>query len=229
MRTSLFKGILFFVCWVGSTAGAQTGLTFLTLQDFKIASFPAPPVEGSLAASEDLRHVLEIQNSRTKEECARALSEVSLGLSSIFGPTYGPLTKQEVAQVAGFYRLLFSDADYFVNGIKARFKRPRPFQRSSEVHPCVPPHNSFSYPSGHATISRLAALALGQVFPAKAEALLKRADQVALDRVIGGVHHLIDIEAGQKLADQLFLQLQEKVKFQNVVQELRVSVNKGAK
>lgn len=210
-------------------AFAQNALNFLSPQDLKISTFTPPPAEGTEAAEQDLQYVLELQRNRTKDQCARAMTEVSLGLNSIFGPAYGPLTKNEIALSSKIYSQIFRDTDYFVNSVKSRFKRPRPFQRSTEVRPCIPPHNSSSYPSGHAAISRIAALVLGQVFPEKSEALLVRADEVALDRVIGGVHHLIDIQAGQRLSDALYLQMTTKPAFQKVIQNLKADLAKGNK
>lgn len=228
LSTSLKKALILSALLVASlSAEAQSRMTFLSSQDLKISSFPPPPQEGSVADQEDLRYVLDLQRTRSKEQCARAMGEVSLGLNAIFGPVNGPLTRSEVAQVQGLYQSLFMDTDYFVNSIKSKWKRQRPFQRSTEVRPCIPPHNSSSYPSGHAAISRMAALALGEVFPEKAEMLLKRADEVAMDRVLGGVHHLADIQAGQKLADALYAQLIQKNQFQKTIQNIKASGAKG--
>jgi hypothetical protein len=45
-------------------------------------------------------------------------------------------------------------------------------------------------------------------FPNKKEIIMKQAEQIGLNRVIGGVHHPSDIQAGQYMAQQLW----EKIK-----------------
>ena len=93
---------------------------------------------------------------------------------------------------------------------KNYYKRPRPFDYADEtVDPCIEKATGYAYPSGHATSARLYARLLGKMYPERAEAFLKRGDEAALFRVLGGVHHPTDIEAGKKLGDALAL----KVKF----------------
>ena len=68
----------------------------------------------------------------------------------------------------------------------------------------------FSYPSGHATGMELQARILGQLFPDKSDALLRRARQVADSRVVAGVHYASDTEAGLALGDLLYTEIAAK-------------------
>jgi acid phosphatase (class A) len=73
----------------------------------------------------------------------------------------------------------------------------------------------FSYPSGHSSGTELQARILGKLFPARSEALLTRARQVADGHVVAGVHYVSDMEAGIVLGDLLFTQLENKPEFEN--------------
>jgi len=88
---------------------------------------------------------------------------------------------------------------------KARFNRPRPSRLSPQLMPLieVPGHGSF--PSGHATQSRLVATLLAKVMPPQAEAPLScLADRIARNREVMGLHYRSDTKAGQCLADKTF-------------------------
>ena len=52
-------------------------------------------------------------------------------------------------------------------------------------------------------MARLFAHVLGTIYPERKDALMKRADEVARNRVLGGVHHPTDVEAGKKMGDVL--------------------------
>ena len=166
-----------------------------------IAHFPPPPAEGSQIDIADLAKVREYQTTRTAEDCKRTNYEMGLDIYSTFAEPYGPLTEQEARKLSPLYSKIFLMTDEYVVSLKELYKRPRPFMRDEKIVLCVPSHPSTSYPSGHATISRAAANILATVIPAKGAALKARADQVAEDRVLGGVHHPSDIEAGKALAD----------------------------
>lgn len=56
-------------------------------------------------------------------------------------------------------------------------------------------------------MAHLFALVLSDLVPDQSSSFEERAREVALDRVIGGVHHPSDIAAGQDLARQIHAQL----------------------
>lgn len=182
------------------------GLMFLSLSAFAdvdavLKSFPPPPAAGSEVDVADLAKVHEYQKSRTPEDCKRTQYEASLTIEKVFAPPYGPLTLEETQKLKQLYWHIFTETDEYVNGLKIMYKRDRPFQRDASIVLCVPSHNSTSYPSGHSTISHVAANIFATLIPAKAEALKARADQMAEDRVLGGVHHPSDVQAGKNLAE----------------------------
>lgn len=53
---------------------------------------------------------------------------------------------------------------------------------------CVKKSWGYSYPSGHSSFSRVFANVLSDIVPERRAEFFARADEVAQDRVIGGVH-----------------------------------------
>lgn len=161
---------------------------------------PPPPASGSDAQRRDERELLELQAKRVESDCVRARSEVYVGLAAFFGGPGGILSEAEVSVLNPFFDKIRNDVDYYIQLLKKEFPRKRPHLYVTGISPCVPREVTGAYPSGHATLSKLYALILGDFFPARKAALLMRADQISLDRVIGGMHHPSDIEAGKRLA-----------------------------
>ena len=186
--------------------------------DAKTAA-PPPPLLNSKQDDVDLKELLDFQRSRTAGECARAQSEVSVSLDAFFGPKYGPLTGEEVRAWTPFFEEVKMDANYFCHQVKHLWKRPRPYLVHSDVHPCIPLESTDSYPSGHATIARVYAHVLSMLDTKRSKAFEQRANQIATDRVLGGVHNPSDIEAGQKIGDEVFSVLKTNFKFQNRLKE----------
>lgn len=110
------------------------------------------------------------------------------------------------------YRL-FHIANLVVTLVVMHFKLKYDYPRPSHICPAllppiqVPGHAS--YPSGHATQSRLFALLGREVMPAPhqnemGEVLEKLADRIARNREIAGVHYEKDSNAGKCLAQGIF-------------------------
>jgi acid phosphatase (class A) len=90
------------------------------------------------------------------------------------------------------------DASRANDKAKDFYKRPRPFMVMGEAS-CTPqerPHSD-AYPSGHASIGWAWALALAQIAPDRADAVLARGRNYGASRVVCGVHWKSDVEAGR--------------------------------
>jgi len=194
---------------------------FIDGKSVDISQFPGPPGEATDRDQIDLQYVIDLQFIRTQEDCERIEYETKCTAMGFFGPPYGPLNEQEVALVNDLYYKVFKDTDTFVNKLKKRWQRTRPYLRSNAIELCARSHASTSYPSGHAAISRSAALTLSQIFPHHRKALLERAELAALDRVLNGVHHLSDVKAGRRLGTRVFNALIKKKAFNEEIISLR--------
>jgi acid phosphatase (class A) len=190
-------------------------LYYLTATSIPVGTWlQAPFTAGSDDEQADLAAVLALQYSRTDADCARAKTEVNISLNSFFGPAYGPLSKQEVSELTPFFNKIENDADYAASQEKNFWKRPRPYLVDSAIQPCIKLETSYSYPSGHSTISHAAAAVLDLVFPDRKAQIDARADQIAEDRVMGGVHYPSDIAAGVLMSERVFQAIQESGDFE---------------
>jgi acid phosphatase (class A) len=186
-------------------------------------TLPSPPLVDSKTQKDDLGELLKWQNKRTDAECKRAASESHRPSQAIFfGPEFHVLTQAQLDSVTPLLDSVRSDLKYAVDELKAKFNRPRPYDTYKELHTCVDHESNLSYPSGHATTSHLIALILGQIDPKNAKKYLARADEIALDRVIGGVHYPSDIAAGKFLAEKMFADLKENTQFQNDLKKYKL-------
>jgi acid phosphatase (class A) len=170
---------------------------------------PAPKIT-SAAAKADLAASEHWQVQRTGNDCARANQEMHVNLQVLFAGPGGPLTEAEANRLSPFFQDVKEDGENFSRQGKAYWRRLRPYlQWKDSIKLCAgmePPYG-FSYPSGHATDSRVFARVLGEIFPARKGAFLARADEVAENRVIEGAHYVSDVEAGKKLGDLIFAAL----------------------
>lgn len=184
---------------------SQWKLNYLSPNSISVTSVLAPPpAPGSEASQADLKRMEALQESRTSQDCQRANEEVGATLGDFFGPSYGPLTEEEVATWSPFFAKVASDTSYFVREAKVTWNRARPYQEDPELKPCVPVEPTSAYPSGHAARARVFADVLVTLLPTQKRQIRRRAAQIAEDRVMGGVHHPSDIAASRKLGDVIF-------------------------
>lgn len=196
LKATLFLSVLFLF---GMTTPAEA---YILASKAEIRKVVGPfPAEGTAAEALDDSILLDWQDRRTSEQCrSAALQSNSENLKSFFGDV---LTKSEIAYLS--VRLLRVAAIAGANSTLAKkmYNRKRPYDRNPEIQPCIEEEGSSSYPSGHTTLARLYARVLSLRYPSRAAKFMARADQAALNRVLGGVHHPSDIEAGKRLADYL--------------------------
>jgi acid phosphatase (class A) len=193
---------------------------FLDKNAISIADVIAPaPAPNSSVDQADHQELLKLQSSRTPADCKRAGTEVHVSLETFFGPEYGPLKEAEVKKWTPFFDDIGTDAEFFSKQAKQKWKRLRPYLAYQDIKPCTPLEQSTSYPSGHATISRVYADVLSKLDPSRKELFMKRADQIAGDRVLAGVHHTSDIEAGKKLGDVEFAALMKNPQFEQALKK----------
>ncbi len=99
--------------------------------------------------------------------------------------------------------------------LKKIYRRPRPYQVDSTLHPVCPLNpEPTSYPSGHSLSGYLLAFTLVQLIPEKRQQILDRADEYVHNRLICGVHYASDTQASRMLAYAIFGSLAASHKFQ---------------
>ncbi|HNW43794.1 MAG TPA: phosphatase PAP2 family protein [Elusimicrobiales bacterium] len=173
---------------------------YVSAEAFRSAAFPAPPAPDSEAQKADVAAVLNWQERRTGAECAEAEAGFIVDFTSLWGDK-SPFRSPLASEVKDFFSRLDADSGAGADLLKNRFGRPRPYVSYPEIQPCVKKSRSFSYPSGHASYARVFAAALSDLVPQRREEFIRKADAIALGRVIGGVHYPTDLEAGKKFGD----------------------------
>jgi acid phosphatase (class A) len=168
-----------------------------------IAILGPPPAAGSDDAKADLAIVLWLQRTREPDDVARAQSEVKIGLETFAGALGPGFDAAAHPRTRALIERLHEDAAALVDQAKDHFARPRPFLADARVQPVVKRDASPSYPSSHGTRGVLYARVLGELAPARRDALLEVGRRVGYDRVLAGVHYPSDVLAGQHLGEAL--------------------------
>jgi len=178
------------------------------------AALPAPPVPDSSPDFSELNEILGFQSSRTRADCDRANREGIGNLAHFFGAPDGSLSADEISHWNPLFERVASDIDYFVTREKKFWGRERPYGEDPGIRPCVPLEKDGSYPSRSATEARAFADILTTLIPAEKTAFLNRADQIANDQVIAGLHFRSDVLAGQELGDAIYQALVQSFAFE---------------
>lgn len=179
------------------------------LLDAVRADLGPSPQPGSKDQKSDEKILYSWQKKRTAKDCAAAETEVVVTVKSFFQIPQGPLSETEISQSEKLLEEVRRLTGQYIGLSKRDFNRPRPYTYIKNLKPCVALESSLAYPSGHATLAELWSLVLSDLWPQKSKVLQQRADQIALHRVMAGVHHPSDIEAGKKLARFIYRELQK--------------------
>lgn len=193
--------------------------TYLSEKDIDLSDFPAPPANLSIEDTADLEAVIKWQEIRSANDCKRASVESEGFATSFFGPPYGPLSQEEAQKLVHIQEKIFAEIKFFSKIIKNKWTRKRPFERNVLIKPCIPIITTSAYPSGHAAVAFVSARFFSMLYPENEKYFLKRAEEIALDRVVGGVHHPKDIEAGKILGKKIFEALKVNKEF---IKDLKV-------
>ncbi|MCX5786414.1 MAG: phosphatase PAP2 family protein [Elusimicrobia bacterium] len=177
-----------------------------------VSQVPPAPAAGSAVDNEDLAAVRRWQVERTEAQCVAANAQANATYDEFFGEV-SPFGNPGPSEVESILDKVRTDAGSIVYLQKQKYKRPRPFLRDSAITPCLNREGGYAYPSGHSTTARVFGLILSDLVPASSAKFMSYADQAALNRVIGGVHHPSDIEAGKNLGDAIYKALQQNSKF----------------
>ena len=176
---------------------------------------PAPPKKGSAAERKDFEVLLGYQNGgRTKAECKAAGLQWIPTLASLFGPRTGLLSGDEVKELKEFGSEIIETVSKACEPFKEHWQRQRPYDVDVAVEPCIrKPGGRTSYPSSHAAMGIVLGDVLAEIYPEKKAALQKQGLRIGEFRVLGGIHHPSDIEAGRKIGHQVRDQLMENSEF----------------
>ncbi len=153
-----------------------------------IRLLPPPPADDSAQTAAEMAEVVAFEATRTAARAAQARADVAESVYDMFGAVLGPaFTPERLPLLTALFDRVAETEEAVTSPVKRGYARPRPY---------APPSRSGSFPSGHATRSRLAAIVLAAMLPERRGALFARAADYAESRVIAGLHFRSDILAG---------------------------------
>ena len=172
----------------------------------------------------DLSDAVARQRTMTKQDnksIQRTYFFTVFSFSEILGPDFTP---ENYPKTAAFFTKLGNTASGVILPLKNYYKRLRPIDAHQDlITLMVRNEPGYSYPSGHATRSRLFALAMAEIVPQQRAALMRAAERVGLDRILGGEHYATDLEGGRKLGKILFLALNKDPQFREDLDALKAA------
>jgi acid phosphatase (class A) len=177
---------------------------------------PPPPAQDSEAAKAELAELHRIEETRTPAQVAAAQADEKDESIFVFRTVLGEnFRAEDLPLTAAFAAHVHGEESVVGNALKASFKRPRPYQLDSTLHPvCGTTEAPNSYPSGHSLSGYLAAFALIQIVPEKSREILDRADDYARNRMVCGVHYRSDTVASRDIAYAVFGYMMATPRFQ---------------
>ena len=189
------------------------------------ALLPPPPAVGSADLATQMAIVLWLQRTRTPEQIAFAREPLNLG-------RFAPLLGDALLAVDG--RALAALLDDVIDEVRADYDRakgafdlPRPGEVNPEVESVVETRPVAAYPSGHAIRATVYARLLGEVFPARRDALAELGRQIGYGRVVAGVHYPIDVVAGQRLGRAYAEAIAQQTAFRDALRRIRGEPPRG--
>ncbi|MDB5420766.1 MAG: phosphatase family protein [Brevundimonas sp.] len=175
-------------------------------------SVPAPSADGSQAQAADRalseryrayengdRWLLATAHSELSPKMASQHFDCALGVRFAAAPT---------PRLTAMFDKLLKDANEAAETAKARAFRPRPVGVNPDRPACqtvsAAGRNSASYPSGSASVGAAYGEAVAVLDPTHAEAAREIGHQIAVSRVVCGMHYPADAAAGEALGKSVF-------------------------
>lgn len=168
-----------------------------------------PPAPGSDAFKEEQRLTREILKNVTQEQkLATVLWTAGPGTKTVPGILIERGTKRMIEQEVSLPKLIFirsllaavlDDANNASYDTKYTYQAKRPFMVDPTLITLMPTPNNPSYPSSQATLATAASVILTHFFPEDRDLWEAQSREAGLSRVWGGIHFMMDQEAGSRL------------------------------
>ncbi len=186
----------------------------------------APPVEDSETFQSDIFYYQWGKSQRNTPRGLQAAIDEAIWISKAFGPTAGIIIgPKKTPEIFKLVEGALVDARAINRKAKETYQRIRPLVHFDE--PSLTPEEddyysrSFSYPSGHTLRGWVYAMTLAQVVPDSTDALIRRAQEFALNRVICGHHYKSDTDASLIEATAIMSRLNANAAFQRQLAKAR--------
>lgn len=207
---------------------AQWDPTFLALTEtpltYKDAALlhielPPPPSNTSSTTLLELAILRERIPLRTPEKLQEIQDENDLHTLYLAGHVFTDYIDSSMfPATALLLQDSFNDLTALTMREKKRFDRVRPSALDTRITTTLPVPGHPAYPSGHSTQAHYLAYVFSELAPAQRETFLEKADQIARNRELAGLHYPSDTEAGKLLAQQFFTIMMQQEKFLSLLE-----------
>jgi acid phosphatase (class A) len=187
----------------------------------------SPPAQNSEVQKAELAEMHRIEQARTPAQVAAAQKDEKDTSIFLFRNVLGEKFRaEELPLTAALSEHVHNDG-WAANMVKEIYKRPRPYQADTTLHPVcgTTPHPN-SYPSGHTLAGYLEAFTLIEIVPEKRAEILARAEDYAHNRLVCGVHFPSDLAGGRDLAYTIFGAMLASPRFQSELAAARAETRK---
>lgn len=200
-----------------------------------VMQLPRPPAPGSAAAKADLAAYKAAAAEEDGPRWQQARTQLGMNTPAVYRQLSCALGGNILASPAAkqLIQRLNADVNPTVGMAKKLFARPRPFT-TDHGKACDPASADgigeklgFAYPSGHAAVGWLWALAFADVRPDRRAALRDFGQQVGAMRVVCRVHWQSDVPAGRQLGTQLHRQIATTAAYRDDVVKARRELEAG--
>lgn len=173
-----------------------------------------PPKSGSKEEQKDYEILHQLQDSRSQQDCEMAriarYPDFRIFWEVLF-PRYvdkvgekSPFSAEDIQEFKPFISRVMKQADDVTDFFKSKYRRLRPYDQDPTLTPCAfKPGGRKSYPSSHTSKAFAAACVLADQYPTAKDLLMDFAQYMGDLRVLGGVHHPSDVEAGKSIGLQI--------------------------
>jgi acid phosphatase (class A) len=197
-----------------------------------VQSAPPAPADGSpatladIAASERLRTLedtdrwlLATRHAELRPAVALAHFDCALGFR---------VEAAESPRLVALLSRVLHDANEAAELAKARAHRPRPVWANPDRRACQvvgeAGRASASYPSGSASVGAAYGATMAALVPERAEALNEIGHQIAVSRMVCGMHYPADVATGETLGRAVFADIQATPAFRAEAEAARVEI-----
>lgn len=162
---------------------------------------PPPPARDTRINALELETLHHLIASAAPERIRQAHEDAINEDPAIFNAVLG-VDLHSLPATWTLLSIVHEEAIVATNAAKNHFQRMRPYSADTTIPFCEgkadPAKPSYrSYPSGHATLGYAVGVALARLLPAKADAVMRRAQDYALSRQYCGAHYASDTQASE--------------------------------
>lgn len=159
-----------------------------------------PPLKlGDKSYQDQINYIINLQKSVEDWQIKQAQSQREMSPEMV-ASAVDNLTREKFLNVYKLLDKVGRTSRVVTDNAKNYWHTDRPYMVDKNIKPLIEAHSNKSYPSGHTSGSYTWAYVLALLYPEKADVFYKKAENIATNRILVGMHFPYDIEAGKRLS-----------------------------